>query len=195
MNQYFDNNENLESNIKESYVKVLDTNFYLYTDNGVFNKSGLDFGTRVLLENIDIINKKTFLDVGCGCGPIGIYILLNINNAQVDMIDINERALKLTKMGLKKNRLNANVLKSDAYENITNKYDMIITNPPIRVGKKILYQILFDAKKYLNPHGHLICVINKDQGAKSVVKDLEKEYKVEILNKNKGFFVIDCIFS
>ena len=67
MNQYFDNNENLESNIVENKVKVLDTDFYMYTDNGVFNKKGLDFGTRVLLENIDIENKYSFLDVGCGC--------------------------------------------------------------------------------------------------------------------------------
>ena len=190
MNQYFDNNENLESNIKESYVKVLDTNFYLYTDNGVFNKSGLDFGTRVLLENIDIKNKKTFLDVGCGCGPIGIYILLNINNAQVDMIDINERALKLTKMGLKKNRLNANVFKSDAYENITNKYDMIITNPPIHCGKNKVYEIIRNAKDHLSKDGELWIVIRKDQGASSLIKDNSDIYNFEIIDKIKGFWII-----
>ncbi|MBR3117319.1 MAG: hypothetical protein IKF36_05575 [Bacilli bacterium] len=49
MNQYFDNNNNLESNMQENKVKVLDTEFYMYTDNGVFNKKGLDFGTSVLL--------------------------------------------------------------------------------------------------------------------------------------------------
>ena len=190
MNQYFDNNENLESNIKENYVKVLDTNFYLYTDNGVFNKSGLDFGTRVLLENIDIKNKKTFLDVGCGCGPIGIYILLNINNAQVDMIDINERALKLTKMGLKKNGLNANVFKSDAYENIINSYDMIITNPPIHCGKNKVYEIIRNAKDHLSKDGELWIVIRKDQGASSLIKDNSDIYNFEIIDKIKGFWII-----
>ena len=71
-------------------------------------------------------------------------------------------------------------------------YDYIITNPPIRVGKKILYEILFGAKEYLNDGGHLILVIHKDQGAKSLAKDLEKSYQVKILQKNKGFYVIDC---
>ena len=63
MNQYFDNNENLKSEIKETLVKVKDINMYLYTDNGVFNKKGLDFGTRVLLENLDFESKKSFLVV------------------------------------------------------------------------------------------------------------------------------------
>ena len=62
MNQYFDNNEKLDSEIKEFFVQVKDINMYLYTDNGVFNKKGLDFGTRVLLENMDISNKESFLD-------------------------------------------------------------------------------------------------------------------------------------
>ena len=74
MGHYFTNNKNLKENINEIDAKVKDTEFVFYTDNGVFNKKGLDYGTRVLLENIDLSNKLSFLDVGCGCGPIGIYI-------------------------------------------------------------------------------------------------------------------------
>ena len=102
----------------ENKVKVLDTELYMYTDNGVFNKSGLDFGTRVLLENINLDNKMSFLDVGCGCGPIGMYILVNKPDSVVDMIDVNDRAIKLTKMGLKKNHIKAEVFNSDAYLNV-----------------------------------------------------------------------------
>ena len=102
----------------ENKVKVLDTELYMYTDNGVFNKSGLDFGTRVLLENINLDNKMSFLDVGCGCGPIGFYILLNNPDSVVDMVDVNNRAIKLTKMGLKKNHIKAEVFNSDAYLNV-----------------------------------------------------------------------------
>ena len=140
LNQYFDNNENLESNLVENKVKVLDTEFYMYTDNGVFNKKGLDFGTRVLLENLEMDNKYSFLDVGCGCGPIGFYVLLNRPDSVVDMIDVNNRAIKLTKMGLKKNHISAEVFSSDAYSNVEGKYDCIITNPPIHVGKEKVYE-------------------------------------------------------
>ena len=73
---------------------------------------------------------------------------------------------------------------------LNKKYDYIVTNPPIRVGKQILYKILFDAKDYLKENGKIYLVINKDQGAKSLMKDLANSYKVSLVNKNKGFFVI-----
>ena len=85
-----------------------------------------------------------------------------------------------------------NVFESDIYSNINKKYDYIITNPPIRVGKEILYKILFEAEKYLKENGQMFLVINKNQGAKSLYKDLEEKYKVDILVKNKGFYVIQC---
>ena len=190
MNQYFENNENLESNIRENYININDTKLYLYTDNGVFNKSGLDFGTRILLENLDLTNKETFLDVGCGCGPIGFYILLNKKNVKVDMIDINLRAINLAKMGLKKNNIKANVFKSDAYENIDDKYDMIITNPPIHCGKVKVYEIVRSSKNYLTTNGELWIVIRKDQGAESLIKDNSDIFKFDIINKIKGFWIL-----
>ena len=70
---------------------------------------------------------------------------------------------------------------------------IIVSNPPIRVGKKILYEILFDAKKYLNKNGELWIVVNKQQGAKSLIKDLEKAYKVEVKDKVSGFYIICAI--
>ena len=190
MNQYFDNNENLESNIVENKIKVLDTEFYMYTDNGVFNKKGLDFGTRVLLENLYIGNKNSFLDVGCGCGPIGMYILLNKPNSVVDMVDINDRAIKLTKMSLKKNHINANVFKSDAYSKIDGRYDMIITNPPIHAGKQKIYEIVKEAINHLNKDGEFWIVIRKDQGAESLIKDNSDIFAFEVIDKIKGFWII-----
>ena len=106
------------------------------------------------------------------------------------MSDVNKRAIHLSKMAIKEQNLEAKVFESDAYQNITDKYDYIISNPPIRVGKKILHEILFGAKNYLNEKGQLWIVVNKAQGAKSLVKDLSSEYKVEIKNKSKGFYII-----
>ena len=190
MSYYFDNDTNVESKEVTTKAEIGNTLFTFITDNNVFSKRGLDFGTRTLLENIDDINGD-ILDFGCGYGPIGIYLKKKFN-VNVDMIDINKRALNLAKKNAKLNSVDVNVFESNIYESVTKKYDYIITNPPIRVGKKILYEILIKAKDYLKQNGHLIFVINKDQGAKSAFKDMQNLYNVNIIVKNKGFFVIDC---
>lgn len=192
MNHYF-TNTNLPSNIKEHTVIIKEKTYKFLTDNGVFSKNGLDFGTRTLLETLDLENiKGEVLDFGCGYGPIGIYIKDN-TNSNVDMIDVNKRSIHLAKENAKLNNVNVNIFESDIYSNVEKKYDFIITNPPIRVGKKILYEILFGAKKHLKNDGQLWLVISKDQGAKSLLKDLEKEYIVSVQNKNKGFYIIKAI--
>ena len=190
MSYYFDNDTNVESKEVTTKAEIGNTLFTFITDNNVFSKRGLDFGTRTLLENVGNINGDV-LDFGCGYGPIGIYLKKKFN-VNVDMIDINKRALNLAKKNAKLNSVDVNVFESNIYESVTKKYDYIITNPPIRVGKKILYEILIKAKDYLKQNGHLIFVINKDQGAKSAFKDMQNLYNVNIIVKNKGFFVIDC---
>ncbi len=190
MSYYFDKDTKVESKEVITKAEIGGALFTFITDNNVFSKKGLDFGTRTLLENIDNINGDV-LDFGCGYGPIGIYIKKKFN-VNVDMIDINKRAINLAKKNAKLNSVEVMIFESNIYENVTKKYDYIITNPPIRVGKKILYEILLSAKDYLKENGHLIFVINKDQGAKSVMKDMEKAYNVKLVEKNKGFFIIDC---
>lgn len=191
MSHYF-TNDKIKSEEKIIKAKINNNEFSYIVDNGVFSKKGLDYGTRSLLENIDIKQiKGNVLDFGCGYGPIGIYIA-KTTKANVDMVDINERSLKLTKKNIKLNQVSANVFKSDIYENVTKKYDYIITNPPIRVGKTILYKILFEAKKHLTKNGIMCLVVNKNQGAKKLMNDLAKEYKVTLLKKNKGFYIIKC---
>ena len=191
MAQYFDNVE-LKSEIRKIDIDIFDMAFSFYSDNGVFCKDRLDYGTRLLLENIDWNNVSgKILDVGCGYGPIGI-IASKITGSNVVMCDVNRRALHLALRNVKENNVDCKVIESDCYQNIHDTFDVIITNPPIRAGKKIVYEILFGAKDHLNNNGLLYLVIHKDQGAKSLVKDLEKEYKVEILEKEKGFFIIKC---
>ena len=189
MSHYF-TNDYVKSEEKSINVIINDIKLKFIVDNGVFSKKGLDFGTRTLLENINLNEVKgDVLDFGCGYGPIGIY-LKKITNANIDMIDINERALKLANKNATLNNVKVNIFKSNIYENINKKYNIIVTNPPIRVGKKVLYEILFKAKQYLKDNGQLWLVINKNSGAKSLTKDLEKDYDVIIATKNKGFYII-----
>ena len=192
MAHYFENDENIKTKESKKEVIIGGRRYQFITDNGVFSKKGLDFGTRTLLESLDLSKiDGNVLDIGCGYGPIGIYVASN-TKANVHMIDINKRSLGLAVKNAELNKANVFIYESNAYENITEKFDYIISNPPIRVGKKILYSILFDAKKYLKTNGELWIVIHKDQGAKSVMKDLEKEYTVTLVTKNKGFYIICC---
>lgn len=191
MAHYFTNEENLKSEIEKVIAEINGIPFYFYTDNGVFSKGELDFGTELLLKNFkyDNPNNKTLLDIGCGCGPIGIYA--SHLGFAVDMSDVNKRAIHLSKMSLKEQNLNANVFESDAYKNITNKYDYIVSNPPIRVGKEKLYEIVMNAKEHLKDGGSLWIVVRKQQGAESMVRDMKNVYKtVEVVAKKKGFFII-----
>ena len=188
MEHYYTQETNTISNEKKVKIRIGENNLEFITDNGVFSKKGLDFGTRSLLENLPKLTGNV-LDFGCGYGPIGIYIKTKYP-VQVTMLDINKRAVNLAKKNCELNHVECNVILSDMYENITQKYDYIITNPPIRIGKQKLYQILFEAKNYLKPNGELWLVINKNQGAKSLAKDLEKKYRVKIIDKNKGFYII-----
>ena len=192
MGQYF-SNEDLKSNIQKYNVDILGNRYSFFTDNGVFSKDKLDFGTRVLLENLPIeILHGDILDVGCGYGVIDI-VLGKLVDANFLGVDVNRRALHLADMNKKENGLsNITFIESSCYENVNGKYDFIITNPPIRAGKKIVYEIVMGAKNYLKDDGSLFVVVRKEQGAKSMIRDLEEIYKVEILNKVKGFFVIKC---
>ena len=192
MAHYF-TNDDIKSDEKLISVKLNKNVYHFLVDNGVFSKRGLDFGTRTLLESIDVLEiKGDVLDFGCGWGPIGIYIALE-TDACVDMIDVNKRSLSLALKNAKINDVSVNIFESNIYDNVNKKYDFIISNPPIRVGKKVLYEILFGAYDYLKENGQLIIVVNKNQGANSLIKDLKEKYKVEVINKNKGFYVIKAL--
>ncbi len=191
MEHYFTNNSNLKSNIQEFKVKVFDKEFVFKTDNGVFSKGELDYGTRLLIETVlklDITGKG--LDLGCGYGAIGIIVSC-LKNLYVSMLDVNKRAIHLADMNIKENNcLKASTILNDGLENIEEKYDFIISNPPIRVGKKKLYELLEDALLHLKKNGSLYVVIRKEQGAKSFIRDFQDKSKIEVLNKSKGFYII-----
>lgn len=191
MNHYFTDNDDLRSEIRVLKYSYEDAHFSFSSDLGVFSKDKIDFGTKTLIESYFLSGRKNvnMLDVGCGYGIIGIT-MSKIMNAKVDMIDVSKRALHLCKMNIKKNEVDAKCFFSDMYQNIDSKYDVIITNPPIRAGKEIYLNIINNSFDYLNENGELWFVMNKKHGVKTVIKNLEKTRKVTVLSKNKGFYVV-----
>jgi len=193
LEHYFTNNDNLRSELRIIKYNYNEYSFMFYSDNGVFSKDKIDYASKLMLETYLKLNKKptSILDVGCGYGYLGI-VLKKILNSDVMMCDVNKRALHLAKKNIEENKVEAKIILSDIYENIDSKYDLIITNPPIRAGKKVVLDILEKALNYLNIDGQLLFVIHKDQGAKSTIKTLEKNYICNIVEKSKGFFVVIC---
>lgn len=191
MSQYFDNDNNIKHNKKIIEFYFNDKKYNLYSDNGVFSKDKFDYGTRLLLDSIDISKLSgNVLDLGCGIGVVGIILGTINENINIDMIDINDRAISLVRDNLTLNKVKANVFSSDVYSNVNKKYDYIITNPPIRAGKEVVRKFLLGGYDYLNDNGILYFVMRKDHGVKSMIKELENKYNVTIVNKDKGFYIV-----
>ena len=192
MGHYFIN-EDLEHNKKIIKVIIKNEDFSFITDNGVFSKNNIDYGSKLLIETYlkeNDINEKRVLDVGCGYGFLGIMVS-RVTDSYVEMIDINKRAVHLTNMNIKRYKdFKGKTYVSNVYENVEGKYDIIITNPPIRIGKEKLLEILIGAFDHLEDNGLLYYVIRKDQGALSIKKILEENgINVEVINKDKGYFI------
>lgn len=193
-NQYFENNKDLISEPKEITYYYRGKTINLTSDNGVFSKDSVDFGSSLMLKSITEFDKKTILDVGCGYGVIGITLAIFNPEATVTMVDVNLRALELSKSNALKNGVNNVVIKeSFAYQNIDGKFDMIVTNPPIRAGKAVVHEILEGSFEHLNDDGVLYVVIQKKQGAESAVKKLKTLYTVvDKITQDKGYWILKC---
>lgn len=191
MSHYFINDNNLKHNKKIININYNNKEIKLYTDNGVFSKEHFDYGSKLLVNNFLKKEKSgRVLDLGCGYGVIGIILSQN-KKLYIDMVDINNNAVNLTKENLKLNNIeNATSFVSNIYSEIRNKYDYIITNPPIRAGKETIRTFLFDAQNHISENGEIWFVMRKDHGVKSMMKELEKDYKIEVVDKDKGFYIV-----
>jgi 16S rRNA (guanine1207-N2)-methyltransferase len=194
MTHYFNqDNDTLKSNQKMIAFRVNNTPLKFYTDHGVFSKDNFDRGTEVLLKYMEITpNMKSALDLGCGYGVVGVY-LNKVYGIDVDMLDVNKRAIELAQKNIELNNVEGNVFYSDGFEVVNRKYDLIVSNPPIRAGKNVYYRFFEDSVKYLNKDGILYVVINKKHGADSAISKLKTIFEVvEVVNRKKGFNVIKC---
>lgn len=150
----------------------------------------VDYGSQVLLNALDLERGKNLLDVGCGYGPLGIS-LAKVQGVQSTMIDINSRAIELAKKNAERNGVVAHIFQSNIYENVSEKFDYIISNPPIRAGKKVVHEIIEGAFDHLNQGGSLTIVIQKKQGAPSAKVKMENVFgNAEIIRKDKGYYIL-----
>lgn len=196
MAHYYTNNTELKSEKTRFSFHYRKHQLTFVSDHGVFSKERIDYGSRVLLESVNIQSwQKHLLDVGCGYGTLGIALKKEYSWLNVEMVDVNERALSLANENIVLNDLTQiKAYKSFAYENVTTQFDVILSNPPIRAGKKVVFDILEGAYSHLNENGELWIVIQKKQGAPSAKKKMEEVFgNCEVVRRDKGYFVLKSV--
>ena len=160
------------------------------TDAGVFSRDGLDRGTEALLDALPALSGRV-LDLGCGWGAVGVALGKQYPALEIVMTDINRRAVELARRNLAQNGVQAEVVQGDGFASVTGAFDAILTNPPIRAGKAVIYGLFADARAHLKPGGALYVVIRKQQGAPSALKYLREIYaEAEVIDRSGGFHVI-----
>lgn len=163
------------------------------TDAGVFSKQHVDPGSELLCGALPDDLSGDVLDMGCGWGAMTVLTLARFPKLNITMADVNERALSLAVANVEKNHMQARAVLSDGFERIEGMFDAVITNPPIRAGKAVIYKMFEDAKAHLKPGGMLVLVIRKQQGAPSALKFLKTLYrKAEVIARDGGYWIIRC---
>ncbi len=171
--------------------------FTFHSDRGVFSKNKIDEGSKALL---DYVAKNplsgSLLDVGCGYGLLGIVCKKLNPELTVTMIDVNLRALALSQANARLNQVEVVAIESDGYQKITDKFDLILSNPPIRAGKAVVMRILVEAKEHLNAGGELIVVIRKNHGALSALGQMQTTFdNGEIVKRHKGYYILRSVMK
>lgn len=193
---YYSNQPDAEHDRKELKTELRGQPFRFVSDAGVFSKSGVDYGSRVLIEAMEFAPEASVLDVGCGYGPIGLAAARMASRGHVTMIDINSRAVELARENARLNGItNVTIQESDLFAAVKDQvFDVVLTNPPIRAGKETVHAIFEGAWEHLRQGGQLWVVIQKKQGAPSAKAKLETLFvQVEEVTKDKGYRIFKAI--
>lgn len=197
-NYYYTHNPDIVHDEKQWNFELYHHQFQFTTDNGVFSKRTVDYGSRTLLAAFDPrdLPAGPFLDLGTGYGPIGMALAYQSPERQVDMVDVNELALSLARRNVALNQLtNATVFTSDCYDQVTaTNYAAIVTNPPVRAGKQVVAAMLTGALTHLTTGGTLTVVLQKKQGAPSAKKLMQVTFgNCQVIKKDKGYYILQSV--
>lgn len=191
---YFSNKPNSEHRPQKFEFVLRGRSYTFETDAGVFSKSEVDFGSRLLIETFEWPQiDGPVLDAGCGYGPIGLSLAPEQPERTIHMIDVNERALALARGNAQKNKVNnVQIYESDRLQNVSEEgFAAVLTNPPIRAGKEVVFDMIQTGFAKLANGGELWVVIQKKQGAASVIKEMERLAGLcDVAAKSKGYFIL-----
>ncbi|MFU0663381.1 class I SAM-dependent methyltransferase [Gardnerella vaginalis] len=206
--QYFSAEPSSIDQRRTLHITLRNHDVSMQVSNGVFSASKLDLGTSVLLKHAPELPKSgKFLDIGCGWGPISVALGLESPEAEIFAVDVNERALELTELNAKNaglKHIHTSLVDDALEENNTKEnntsefsnFDIIWSNPPIRVGKEILHNILLTWIPRLKVGGAAYLVVQKNLGSDSLItwlaENLGESYSVEKYASSKGYRIIEA---
>ena len=189
---YFDPAPVVASKPRTVHLHVGELALELHADRGVFGSRGVDLGTRVLLNEAPAPPQAgDILDLGSGYGPIAIALARQAPGARVWAVDVNERAIELTKANAASAAV-ANVTACSPDEvPVDVRFAAIYSNPPVRVGKAALHALLVRWLGRLGEGGRAYLVVQRNLGADSLGKWLtEQGYQVQRLKSKKGYRIL-----
>lgn len=197
MAHYYTDNKDLKSQPRQITYHYYGKDLVFQSDLGVFSKDTIDYGSMALLNTFEPLQNLKILDVGCGYGTLALSLAKVGNHLTCDLVDVNSRAIELAELNAKQLGLDdVHVFISHCYENVTAKYDLIISNPPIRAGKKVVHEILSGAVEHLKPGGRIRVVIQKKQGAPSAKAKLEEVFgNCKILARDRGYYILESVYQ
>ena len=199
MRHYFINQEHNQEDYFTFEDTMFDKKYVFRSCKDVFSKSEIDYGSRVLINTIDDHAEEysgDILDMCCGYGTISIVMTHRMAGINIDMCDINATAVELARENVNLNNCDniGDIFVSDAYQNVKRQYNHIVSNPPIKVGKKVLFGIVGGAKDFLIDGGSITVVIKKNLGADSLKKYMVEVFgNCEILERDKGYYILRSI--
>ena len=189
MTHYFSEKQDSELRARTITVRLKRISFKLHSGAGIFSKGKLDKGTALLINYCEINQQQRMLDIGCGYGVVGIAMKLMHSDSEVVMSDVNERAIMLAKRNVKLNDVDIKVVKSNLYEKL-DKFDVILSNPPQSVGKKVCFSIIEEAFSHLNLGGSLQLVARHNKGGKQLMEHMQDVFgNVSVTKRGSGYRV------
>ncbi|USS90096.1 class I SAM-dependent methyltransferase [Fructilactobacillus carniphilus] len=195
---YYTPNPDVIHDEKEWDFTIEGQTLHFISDNGVFSKRTVDYGSRVLIENVNLTDLPAgpILDLGCGYGPIGLFLAKEYPDRQFELVDVNQRALALAERNAAVNGIsNVTVATSDVYAGVgEQQFAAVVTNPPVRAGKDVVDAMITGAATHLRPNGRLLVVLQKKQGAPSAKRLMQATFgNAEVIKRDKGYYVLASV--
>jgi len=191
MAHYYSETQDCEPKVHRVKINILDHEFEIYSASGVFAAKKMDKGTEILLKNFIMKPKWSVLDLGCGCGIVGVTVAEEFPKAKVLMSDINKRAIRLAMINSENRGLShAKVIHSDKFEGISEKFNTILLNPPQKAGKQVCFDMIEQSKTHLKKGGLLQIVARHNKGGKVLSGKMKDVFgNVRDIAKKSGYRV------
>jgi 16S rRNA (guanine1207-N2)-methyltransferase len=190
---YFSARPQVASARREWTAALRGATYTFVTDRGVFSWEHIDRGTRLLIETMAFAPEATVLDWGCGYGPLGLVAARLAPQGRATLLDVNERAVELARENARRNGIaNVDCVVGDGFAAVAGqRFDVILSNPPLRAGKGVVQRLVDEAPAHLKPGGSLWLVARTQQGAKGLLRSLEQAFDTaETVARGGGFRVL-----